>query len=387
MKNVGFLNLPGWKKQFQEILVKMGRKDLLKLPLLGRENSDNAWSAFDHDEFFSFVQAGVAFNGNPVRDLPQRIITNDAALAIKRIKNGLDSDTFYSAAIGGTFPFLNMLCDYCISKPVKVFVQNDAFAGFVLSTMEKEGKSFEEAICDARWKDLSDDNSNFSLHGIVSRNRLVLQIAEIFGCFVEPEKVSCIGINNVSKLDIDIAKELGSSIRLLGIAEYEGSSLKAMTEPCLIPERYFLAQARGGSEIIYAKTADGQSHVYACPGASAETDVRGIVRDIDQLDVNSKKELVRIEKVEELKSRFYVRFDIINLTSTLAELLKTFELAGVEINKIYHPNVSYETLNGGSLVICTDCTTRTTLDKSLEAINKNIKLASLKACFRIIDRG
>ena len=387
MKNVGFLNLPGWKNQLQEILVKMGREDLLKLPLLGRENSDNVWSAFDQDEFFSLVHTGVSFSGNPVKSFPQRVITNDATLAINRIKGGLASDTYYSAAIGGTFPFLNMLCDYCISKPVKIFVQNDAFAGFVLSTMEKEGSSFEEAICDARWKDLTDDNSNLSLHGIVSRNRLVLQIAEIFGCFVEPEKISCIGINNISKLDIDIAKKQGNSIRLLGIAEYDGSSLKAITEPCLIPERYFLAQTRGGSEIIYAKTADGQSHVYACPGASAETVLRGIARDIDQLGVNTKKKLVNAEGVEELKSRFYVRFNIVNLTSTLAELLHAFEVAGIEIDEIYQPEVSYETTDGNSLVICTDCTTRTLLNKTFEAINKSIKLASLKACFRIIDRG
>ncbi len=387
MKNVGFLNLPGWKNQLQEILVRMGREDLLKLPLLGRENSDNAWSAFDQDEFFSLVHTGVSFNGNPVRSLPQKVITNDATLAINRIKNGLEADTYYSAAIGGTFPFLNMLCDYCISKPVKIFVQNDAFAGFVLSTMEKESSSFEEAICDARWKDLTDDNSNLSLHGIVSRNRLVLQIAEIFGCFIEPEQISCVGINNISKLDIDIAKNQGNSIRLLGIAEYDGSSLKAITEPCLIPERYFLAQTRGGSEIIYAKTADGQSHVYACPGASAETVVRGIVRDIDQLGVNTKKKLVKAENIEELKSRFYVRFNIVNLTSTLAELLHAFEIAGVEIDEIYQPDVSYETTDGNLFIICTDYTTRTQLNKTLEAINKNIKLASLKACFRIIDRG
>ena len=53
MRSAGFLNLPSWKERFQEILIKMGRSDLLKLPLLGRENSDNTWSAFDKEEFYS----------------------------------------------------------------------------------------------------------------------------------------------------------------------------------------------------------------------------------------------------------------------------------------------------------------------------------------------
>ena len=72
--------------------------------------------------------------------------------------------------------------------------------------MEKEEKGFEEAVCDARWKESSDDNSNFSLHGISCRNRLVLQIAEIFGCFVDPDKILCKGINNLDKKDVAIAK-------------------------------------------------------------------------------------------------------------------------------------------------------------------------------------
>ena len=387
MRSAGFLNLPSWKERFQEILIKMGRGDLLKLPLLGRENSDTVWSAFDKDEFFSLVQTGICFSGRPLSDYPERVITSNASLALERLKKNLSKETFYSAAIGGTFPFLKILSDCSISRPVKFYVQNDAFSGQVLSIMEKDGKSFEEAVCAARWKDNSYDNNNFSLHGISCLNRLALQIAEIFGCFIDPEKILCRGINNLSNTDINIAKELGLSVRLIGIAEYEGSSLKVVSEPCIMPDRYFLAQARGGSEIIYLKTDDGQSHIYACPGSSQESIVRGIVKDLDFSSCHDNKELKFIDKVSDFENRFYLRFNLINITDTLSELLKVFARTNIEVEKIYQPKVSHETTEGEQLVIFTNPITRNKLNSAVETISNNLKLASLKADFRIIDRG
>ena len=388
MKNAGFLNLPSWKEHLQEILIKMGRNDLLKLPLLGRENADNNWSAFDNDEFFSLVQTGVFFTGRPVAAFPKKIITSNASLALERLKNDLSKDTYFSAAIGGTFPFIKIQSDCSISKPVKFYVQNDAFSGLVLSIMEKENKGFEEAVCDARWKEDTDDNSNLSLHGISCRNRLVLQIAEIFGCFVDPDKIFCRGISSLDKYDIAIAKELEMSIRLIGLAEYNGTdSIKVAAEPCIMPDRYFLAQTRGGYEIIYLITEEGQSHVYSCPGSSHESIVRGIVNDLDFVSGQEKQELKKVDKLEEFENRFYLRFNLVNLTDTLGELLKIFAHIGIEVEKIYQPKVSYETIENEQLVIFTGKITRNLLNQALEKVSNSLKLATLKADFRIIDRG
>lgn len=387
MKNAGLLNLPAWKEYLQKILVKMGRKDLLKLPLLGKENSDSFWSAFDEEEFYRLVQTGIVFENAPVKNFPDTIITSDSFVAVNRLKSGLEADTYFSAAIGGTFPFFRLLADNTISKPVKFLVQNDAFTGFVLYTMEKNGKSLEEAICDARWKELSNDNINYNLHGLVSYNRLVLQIAEAFGCFIAPDAISYSGINNLSQTDIEIAKELEMSIRLLGIAEYDGKHIKAISEPCMIPERYWLAEARGGSEMIYVKTSDGNSQIYSCPGSNAEIVVRGIVSDLESSNTK-KTPLNRDFTVSEFESSFYLRFDVMNLTDTLSDLLRCFASNGIQIQKIYHPKkTTNKEYNNIPLVILTDNTSESHIKQLADNVAKDVKLAGLKARYRIIDRG
>ncbi len=393
MKSAGFINLPDWKSRLQEILTGLGREDILKLPVLGRENAESPWMTLDSGDFFSAVQTGIHFGGgNNVKRFPENVITTDADLAIARLLEGKHRQTFFSAAIGGTFPFQRMICsEYAIARPEKIIVQNDSVTSFILSRMEKEGKTLEQAIHEAQWEKLVGGNPSQNLHGMVSRSRLILQIAQIFGRIVRPDQLTTLGINTLSVDDVRIAAEMGYSIRLLGMAQHQAGVMKAMVEPCMIPARYLLAQARGGSEMIYARTTDGLSQIYACPGTSPEIQVRGVVSDLlDECKADS-ADLAVPEKLESFSDHFYLRFNIVNMTDTLANLLQLLNRTGIEIDKIHQPAVavSRETRGsaGYSLVLITSKTSRVNLEKMLGQIGSQVKLASLKACFRYIRQA
>lgn len=382
MESPGFINLPDWKIRLQEILTSIGHEEMLRFPVLGRENADRPWVTLDPEDFFSAVQTGIHFPGsNNIKRLPENLITADAELAITRLLEGKYRQTFFSAAIGGTFPFQRIVCsDYALARPEKFIVQNDSVIGFILSKMEKEGKTLEQATHEAQWEKLVGGNPSLNLHGMVARNRLVLQIARIFGRIVKPESVLTIGINSLADDDVRFASEMGFSIRLLGMAQYISGVLQAMVEPCMIPANYLLAQVRGGSEMMYVKTADGLSQVYACPGTSPEIQVRGILSDLYEGCQQHTDDIILEENVECFSDCFYLRFNIVNMTDTLSQLLQLFNRSGIEIEKIHQPA-------GQNLILITSRTTRENLDKSLQQIGNQVKLAGLKACFRFIRQG
>ncbi len=393
MSSAGFLNLPDWKRRLQEILIVQGCQETAKLPVLGRENAESPWMTLDPGDFFAAVQTGIHFgSGNHVKRFPENVVTTDSELAIQRLLEGKHRQTFFSAAIGGSFPFQRLLCSaYAVSRPEKIIVQNDSVTGFILSRMEKEGKNLEQAIHEAQWEKLVGGNPSLNLHGMVARNRLILQIAQIFGYLLRPDQVPTIGINTLSVDDVRIAGELGYAIKLLGIAQCQGGIVKAVVEPCMIPDRYLLAQVRGGSEMIYARTADGQSHVYNCPGSSPEVQVRGILSDLYDQSTTRVENLVTAEKVESFADHFYLRFNIVNMTDTLAMLLQMLNRNGIEVEKIHQPMVAVtrETSDnaGYTVVLITSRTSRDTLEKALGQIGSQIKLAGLKACFRYIRQA
>ena len=108
---------------------------------------------------------------------------------------------------------------------------------------------------------------------------------------------------------------------------------------------------------------------------------------MDYSSCHENKELKIIDDVKDFEKSFYLRFNLINITDTLSELLKIFARTNIEIEKIYQPKVSHETIEGDQLVIFTNPITRNKLNSAIETIANKLKLASLKADFRIIDRG
>lgn len=387
MIGAGFLNLPPWQGKLQQILSDFDRTNLLRIPVLGGENVEQPWVALEAGDFFSAVSTGILFHDDRrIRQFPEKLVTADAELAGRRLLDGNYRNTFYKAAIGATFPFLQLLKND-FARPRRFFVQNDAVAGYVMSQMETELCSLDKAIASAQWEKIASSNPSPNLHGITTKNRLILQIAELFNCIVAPEKIPTTGIAGVSLEDVEIANSLGLSLRLLGLAEITDTGLMASVEPCLLPKKYFLAQARKGSEIFYAISQKDQAQIYACPGTSCETVVKGIVEDLDEISCQTspKCELKTIDSLESDSARFYLRLGLVNLASTLAQVLQLFSVSGIEIDSIVQPDlqVSRETESSRPLIIFTSMTEPAKLQAVITQIRKEIKLATVCSSFKL----
>lgn len=390
MIGAGFLNLPHWQGKLQQILGDLRRPDLFRLPVLGTENVEHPWVALESGDFYSAISTGIIFNNDHrINRFPEKLVCADAEVALKRLYAEKNRNTWFKAAIGATFPFLKILASDQVEAPVRIYVQNDAVASFILSHMETESCSLDKAVAAAQWEKVATSNPNPSLHGIVTRNRLVLQIAEIFGFAVPAEKVFCNGIGSICSDDIRVADSLGYSIRLLGMAEKGSENLiKASVEPCLIPRKFFLAQARGGSEIIYSQSESGQSQVFACPGTCEESVVRGILTDLEEIksSANHDKEVVVLDSVSDFSGRYYIRLELVNLTSTLAQVLNLIAANGIEVDSINQPSVevSRETESSRPIVLLTAKTDVDRINNAISMINEQIKLASVCSYFKLL---
>lgn len=388
-KSSGFLNLPAWHEKLQKILHDFGQPEFLRMPVLGSENVEKPWTGLEPDEFFAAIESGISFAGaRQPKKLTDRVVTSDAALAVKRILEGKIKKTGFSAAIGSLYSFNSIVNgNFTCSKPQKFFVQNDSIASYILSKVEKERKTLQEASHEAQWENIASESPNLNLHGIVTRDRLLLQMATVFGCIVSPGKIPVVGVNTISEEDFRIASEMKLSIRLLGIAEYEGEKIRALVEPCLIPAGYLLAQARGGSEMMYLKTIDGLSHIYSSPGTSHESQVRAMIHDLSQPDSYSKETIIHTQ-VEEFADSFYLRFNLVNLSDSLARILNELNRCSIEVAEIFQPenSVSRETHECGrqTLIIVTAKTTRSVIEKAIVRLKEQVKLASVVSCFRYI---
>ncbi len=394
---VGYINLPMWRDYLQSKLIELDLRDMLTFPVLGGENLDSSWQSLERDDFFSHADEVIHFSdGKKLPPIDKDLITTDAELAVTRLYSGSERKTRYSGAIGGTFPFNQILkLKHQVSRPVKMLVQNDGVVSYILSRIEGGQKTFEEAICESQWEKVSEGKPFKNLHGIVSRNRFILQVAQIFGQLLPFESLYVSGINHLDVADVHIASKLGYSIRLLGIYEATEDGVSGSVEPCLIPEAYLLAQARGGSEIVYVEMSDGLSQVYGCPGSSKDSSINGILYDLygcggglSKESANEEHALSLVEETElcELEDNFYLRLELKDITGCLASVLQCFDEAGIEVEKVHRLSSPQKDGDFYTLVTVTQRARRGAVTALASKISQGIDGAKVKSYYRFIGR-
>jgi homoserine dehydrogenase len=142
-----------------------------------------------------------------------------------------------------------------------------------------------------------------------------------FGRDIPVEKIYVEGIENIELCDMQYAKELGCSIKLLAIAKKEGKELDIRVHPTLLSSRHLLAGVRGAQNAIYIKgDLIGESLLYgegAGEKATASAVISDIIdiaqflvtgADIEMPEMNFDAGIKAIKAIGKVKSRYYIRF-------------------------------------------------------------------------------
>ncbi|HNV69117.1 MAG TPA: hypothetical protein PKO06_05420, partial [Candidatus Ozemobacteraceae bacterium] len=246
MPTVGFLQLPLWHEALRAQLRQFGQEELLRAPVLNAEDTGDGWKSLSTEEFFRFVQVGLHFEAvRPIAQITDILITSDANLALKRILEFPTGTTGVRGALGGLSPLLDLFNRDCFQdRPRRMLCIADGVTNFVLNEMEHQERTLENAVQEAQWQNIAPGNPTRHLHGLVARERLALLATVLFGIKLSPDQILVEGIAKLEQKDIQLARSLDYSLRLLGAIERRENRIEAWVRPCLIPCRYLLSQVR-----------------------------------------------------------------------------------------------------------------------------------------------
>jgi homoserine dehydrogenase len=196
--------------------------------------------------------------------------------------------------------------------------------------MREESLSFFEALARAKKKGYAEKNPRFDVEGIDAAHKLVILCYLLFSKLIPLDQIFREGISDISNLDVQYADEMGLVIKPLAIAKKVGDDLEARVHPTLLPKNHMLAAVNGvfnavllrgdlvGDMLFYGRGA-GQF-----PTASAVvSDLIDLGRDsgLNSLSVQKQGPRIRrVRKMEEIISRYYLRFMAIDKPGILAKI-------------------------------------------------------------------
>lgn len=187
----------------------------------------------------------------------------------------------YEAAVGGVIPVLQSLDHGLRTERFTLLVGIlNGTTNFILSTMEREGRDFAEALDAAGMLGFAEADPSLDLSGADTAQKLTILVRRAFPVDVEHDSIPTEGIMGMELEDLRQADRFGYVVKLLGIAIRTPSGVDIRVHPAFIPKRYLLASVRDEFNGVYLRGEASGSMLLYGKGAGALPTAQAVLGDV-----------------------------------------------------------------------------------------------------------
>ena len=238
----------------------------------------------------------------------------------------------FEAAVAGGIPIINALRDGLSANHIKSIqgIMNGT-CNYMLTRMINDGVDYLEILKEAQELGYAESDPTFDVGGFDAAHKLLILGSIAYGIDVKPEDILIEGIQNISKADIEFAKEFEYSIKLLGIAKKVGNEVELRVHPVLIPQDKMIAKVDGvmnGISVVGDKV--GETMFYGA-GAGGDATASAVIANI--IDIarrgkgspmlgfeNQPGEEITLMSKDNIQTKYYLRLEVADKSGTLAKI-------------------------------------------------------------------
>lgn len=250
--------------------------------------------------------------------------------SIFSLASELDREIGFRAAFVGCHSLIHEFQQAGVSaRPYRrVYAILNGTSNYILSTMTRDGKGFDEALREAQAQGLAEPDPTDDVDGNDTANKIKLVLALITNSYRMVTDVPIEGIRGITTQDIGYARDLGYAIKLVGIIEQADGAYHVAVHPALVPATSLLGSLQGANNGTEVEDEYGVVSGLVAPGAGVTPTAKTVVKDL--LDIVAGKHLpmpgsddeLTLVATEEARRRYYLRFSISDQAGVLAQIGK-----------------------------------------------------------------
>ena len=297
----------------------------------------------------------------------------------------------FEASVCGGVPIIRSLKEGLIANKInKVHGIFNGTSNYILSSMDKENKSFSDVLHKAKKLGYAESNPSSDLNGDDVSAKLKILSSLCFNSFLN-NNIHVEGIKDIDKEDISYAKKLGYKIKLLGYAELIGKHIFQRVHPTLIRKSSHVASIDGVlNAVIIDGIPVGQSIIQG-EGAGPAATTSALISDISSIlrgnikfpfsISNKERKNLKFRKISERYFSAYFRFNVIDKPGVLSNITQTFSKNNVSIKRLVQdPNKNKAS---SSIIIITHPSKDKSLNKIIKIINRRSYVKKKSKLIRI----
>ena len=297
----------------------------------------------------------------------------------------------FEASVCGGVPIIRSLKEGLIANKIdKVFGIFNGTSNYILSSMDKENKSFNDVLHKAKKLGYAESNPSSDLNGDDVSAKLKILSSLCFNSFLN-NNIHVEGIKDIDKDDISYAKKLGYKIKLLGYAELIGKHIFQRVHPTLIRTSSYVASIDGVlNAVIIDGVPVGQSIIQG-EGAGPAATTSALISDISSIlrgnikfpfSISTKeRKNLNFRKISERYFSAYFRFNVVDKPGVLSNITQIFSKNNVSIKRLVQdPN---KNKGSSSIIIITHPSKDKSLNKIIKIINRRSYVKKRSKLIRI----
>jgi len=230
----------------------------------------------------------------------------------------------FEAAVAGVVPVIRVIQESLAATEItKVFGIVNGTTNFILSEMASTGAGYEETLRRAQELGYAEADPTDDVNGADAAAKMAILARLAFHSPVGLGDVAFEGITEIQPDDIAYAKELGLSLKLLGVAERVEGGISVRVFPCFLYRGHPLAPVEGPFNAVMVEAPTITEITMSGPGAGGTETATAVLGDVVSIisgkaPVHEVRE--RLEIVRDISSSFYLHLEVADRPGVLAQI-------------------------------------------------------------------
>ena len=190
----------------------------------------------------------------------------------------------YEAAVAGGIPVIKTINEGLVGNDISaVYGILNGTSNYILTQMDKEGKTFAEALKEAQDLGYAEADPALDVNGGDAAHKLAILSSIAFSHQIDLSSIATKGIEKITLDDIKQAEAQNCVIKLIGAATLENGVVSANVQPTLVPFSSPLASIHGSTNAVLVKASEVGEILMTGPGAGGPETASAVVADIVDL--------------------------------------------------------------------------------------------------------
>jgi homoserine dehydrogenase len=291
----------------------------------------------------------------------------------------------FEAAVAGVIPIVRAIQEsFGVTEISKVFGIVNGTTNFILTEMATSGAPYEEVLARAQELGYAEADPTSDVNGADAAAKMAILARLAFHTPVTLDCVSYEGIEHVEPGDLAYAKELGLSLKLLGVAERREDGISVRVFPCFLYPGHPLAPVEGPFNAVMVEAPEITEVTMSGPGAGGIQTASAVLGDVVSIlngdaPVHETREQLPI--VADVASSFYLHLAVADRPGVLAQIAQVLGDKEVSVKSVVQRGAG----DDARLVMVIHECLESLFAEALEAIDRLDVLRAPPRAIRVIE--